>query len=54
MTGTCEMCGAEGRQLRMLYLGDDAWRVCPECMGELEKSQARRYCSAGEETEPGE
>lgn len=53
-TGTCELCGGHGRRLRVLALGDFIGRACEECMAQLRECQARRFCSAGEETEPGE
>ena len=52
--GTCELCGAEDQELSVLVIGDFAGRACPECVAELRECQPRRYCSAGEETEPGE
>ena len=53
-TGTCEMCGGHGRELRILFVGDFGGWACAECVGQLRECTARRYCSAGEETEPGE
>ena len=52
--GTCEMCGAADLDLRILFINDFAGWVCPECMRELQECIPRRYCSAWEETEPGE
>ena len=52
-TGTCELCGVHGRRLRVLALGDFIGWACEECTAQLRECQARRYYSAGEETEPG-
>lgn len=52
--GTCEMCGAADQDLRILFIDDFAGWACPECIRELQECIPRRYCSAWEETEPGE
>ena len=53
-TGTCELCGGHGRDLRILVIADFIGWACGECRQQLQQCQARRYCSTGEETEPGE
>ena len=52
--GTCEMCGKEEQDLRILFIDDFAGWACTECIKYLEDCIPRRYCSAWEETEPGE
>lgn len=52
--GTCDMCGKEGQDLRMMLFNDFAGWACEECRRQLAECQVRRYCSTGEETEPGE
>ena len=52
--GTCRMCGKPDQDLWMLYIGDYADLTCAECIQQIQKCQARRFCSAGEETEPAE
>ena len=52
--GTCELCGGHNRELRILAMADFIGWACEECMRQLRDSLQRRFCSAGEETEPGE
>lgn len=52
--GTCGLCGTPDRDLWMLYIGDYGDWTRAECIEQIAKCQARRYCSAGEETEPAE
>ena len=52
--GTCELCGAHKRELRVLILSDFIGWACPECMRQLRKCTPRRYCATGEETETAE
>lgn len=52
--GTCEICGAHNRELKILVFGDFIGWACKACQGQLAESVERRYCGAGEETEPGE
>ena len=52
--GTCELCGAHNRELRILAIGDFIGWVCEICRLQLMKSQPRIWCGTGEETEPGE
>ena len=52
--GTCELCGGHSRELRVLTVDDFIGWACEECRRQLRESLVRRYCSAGEETEPGE
>lgn len=53
-TGTCELCGRHGQELRVMAQMDFIGWACDECFRQLHECQVRRYCSAGEETEPGE
>ena len=52
--GTCELCGLHSRELRILVIADFIGRACEECRLQLRDCTSRLYCSAGEETEPGE
>ena len=52
--GTCELCGGHERDLQILFVGDFGGWACAECVGQLRECTVRRYCSTGEETEPGE
>ena len=52
--GTCEICGAHGRELRVLAMTDFLGWACEECRIQLAECMPRRWCDAGEETEPGE
>ncbi len=52
--GTCEMCGKPGQTLWMLFIGDYAGWTCIECIGQVQKSQERRYIATGEQTDPAE
>lgn len=52
--GTCEICGAHGRELRVLAMTDFLGWACEECRSQLAECMLRRWCDAGEETEPGE
>ena len=52
--GTCELCGGHNRELRILALTDFIGWACKECAQQLRDCLQRRFCSAGEETEPGE
>ena len=52
--GTCELCGAHNRELRILILPDCICWACEACRRELEKCTLRRFCGTVEETEPGE
>ena len=53
-TGTCEMCGGHGRELRILALPDFIGWACEQCRRELHGCTLRRFCCSAEETEPGE
>ena len=53
-TGTCELCGGHNRELRILVIGDFIGWACEICRRQLRECQPRIWCSAGEETEPGE
>lgn len=53
MTGECELCGARGQKLGLLFLEGRPWRACPECVAQLRDCQVRRF-AGGEETEPAE
>lgn len=52
--GTCEICGAHGRELRVLAMTGFLGWACEECRSQLAECMPRRWCNAGEETEPGE
>ena len=52
--GKCELCGGHGRELMILAQADFFGWACEECIRQLRECQVRRYCSALEETEPGE
>lgn len=52
--GTCELCGGHDRDLQILVLTDWIGWACETCRRQLWDCQVRRFCSAGEETEPGE
>ncbi len=54
MHGACELCGKKGQDLRILFIDDFAGWACAECIEELRDCVPRRFCAAGEETEPGE
>ena len=53
-TGTCELCGRHNCELKILAIADFIGWACEECRQQLRECTARLYCSAGEETEPGE
>ena len=50
--GKCEMCGGHDRELRVMAQADFIGWACEECIHQLQDCQVRRFCSAGEETEP--
>ena len=52
--GRCELCGGHRRELRVLTVGDFIGWACGECRRQIQDSAVRRWCSTGEETEPGE
>ena len=52
--GTCELCGGHNRELQILAQAEFIGWACAECRRQLFECQVRRYCSTGEETEPGE
>ena len=52
--GTCELCGGHSRELKIMAQMDFIGWACEECRRQLFECQVRRYCSTGEETEPGE
>ena len=52
--GACELCGKKDQDLRILFIDDFAGWACAECIEELRDCVPRRFCAAGEETEPGE
>lgn len=54
LTGTCQLCGGHGRELRILAVDDFLGWACEQCRREIGMSLPRRFVSAGEETEPGE
>ena len=54
MNGTCELCGGHNQELKILAQMDFIGWACEECRRQLYECQVRRYCSTGEETEPGE
>ena len=51
--GKCEICGEKGRELRPMFVGEIVL-ACDACRRQLAECQQRRYCGAGEETEPAE
>ena len=53
-TGTCELCGAHGRELRILAMADFIGWACGECRRQMAEWVPRRWCGTVEETEPGE
>ena len=53
-SGTCELCGGHGRDLRILTLPDCICWACEECRRQLMGCTLRRFCGTVEETEPGE
>ena len=53
-TGTCELCGGHNRELRVMALTDFIGWACGECREQLSLCTPRRFCSAGESSEPGE
>ena len=53
-TGTCELCGGHGRDLRILVQADFIGWACEECVRQLRECQVRRYCGTVEETETEE
>ena len=52
--GTCEICGAHERELRILAMADFMGWACGECRKQLADCLPRRWCGTTEETEPGE
>jgi len=52
--GDCGLCGATDCDLWMFFIGDYGGWTCEECIRQIRECQVRRYCPAGEETEPGE
>lgn len=52
--GTCEICGAHGRELRVLAMTDFLGWACGACRRQLAESVPRMWCGTAEETEPGE
>lgn len=52
--GACQLCGGRERELRLTPGTDFYGWACEACRQELEDSLPRRWCNAGEETEPGE
>ena len=53
-SGACELCGEQGRELRVLTVGDFMGRACEACRRQLKDSQPRIWCGTCEATEPGE
>ena len=53
-TGTCELCGGHGRELRILCQADFIGWAWGECRRQLWECQIRRYCGTGEQTETAE
>ena len=52
--GTCELCGGHNRELKILFVGDFIGWACKQCRQQIQDCTVRRWCSAGEQTEPGE
>ena len=52
--GTCELCGGNGRELRILAQADFIGWACEACREQLANCQVRRFMSAGEHTETAE
>ena len=53
-SGTCELCGGHGRELRILAQADFIGWACEDCRRQLAECQVRRYHNAGENTEMAE
>ena len=53
-SGTCELCGGHGRQLKVLAIGDFIGWACEQCVRELGRGLPRQYIPQNEETEPCE
>ena len=52
--GKCEICGEWVQKIRLRVVNDIVGLICDQCYEQLRDCQVRRFCSAGEETEPGE
>ena len=52
--GTCELCGAHDKDLRILFVGDFFGWACEICIRQIRDCQERRFMPACEHTEPGE
>ena len=52
--GVCQLCGAHGRELRILAQADFIGWACEACLRQLSECQLRKYCGTGEETETAE
>ena len=50
----CELCGGHSRDLSILVQAEFIGWACEECRQQLMACQVRRFCSAGEVTEPEE
>ena len=53
-TGTCELCGGHGRELRILAMPDFIGWACGECRTQLNGCILRRFCGTVEHTDPAE
>ena len=52
--GTCAICGAHKRKLKVTALTDFIGWACEECREQLWSSAPRLYCPGFEQTEPSE
>lgn len=52
--GTCELCGAHNRELRIMAMTDFIGWACEDCRKQLQKSTERLFCGSVEWTEPSE
>lgn len=53
-TGTCELCGGHGRELRVLVLPDWIGWSCDECREQIMKCYMGQIQSAAGHSEPAE
>ena len=52
--GTCAICGAHKRSLKVTAMTDFIGWACDECREQLWQSSLRLYCPTFEQTEPSE